>query len=301
MSITKKPDPLPSELNYIPANSTPYKVTNKDNWYALAERLDVKSAGMNASDLCYFNFKTRKPAEINWYLFNKVGCRTATKTGYNYMFTNADNPGVIYLPKIGPPLPVTEVIPKNPDEKSNAWFGVGAKAGTQFFVIGIETMVGYVASLDEIGKGMAISSSVNRLGPGFGASGGVCFIYITGISTPEKLNGYQQGDWDFNISLVGNWGKMAKSAGKAQKFAPLISVITKIGAKTPSGLKKALAAHPDKWVELIKAGKSVKESLGIDINGEPNVFIFDVPFAGGGVEASVFFGVANLNALWDNT
>lgn len=300
MGIVKKPNPLPSELNYVPENSEPYKVTNRDSWFTLAERPEAKRAGMSALDLCYFNFKTKKPPEINWYLYNKIGCRISTKNGKNYMFSNGDHPGVVYLPKVGPPPPVNEFVPKT-EPKTNAWFGIGAKAGTQVVVVGIETIFGYVASLDDIGKGMAIGASVNRFGPGVGASGGVCFIYITGVSDPAKLNGHQQGDWDFNLSLGGNWGKMAQATSKAKKLQPLINAIIKLGAKTPGGLKKALSAHPDKWVELIKAGKSVKESLGIDPNGDPNVFMFDVPFIGAGVEASVFFGVSNFNALWDFT
>lgn len=59
MSIVTKPNPLPSELDHVPADSVPYKVTNNDNWYALAERPEVKSSGISASDLCYFNFKTK--------------------------------------------------------------------------------------------------------------------------------------------------------------------------------------------------------------------------------------------------
>jgi hypothetical protein len=31
------------------------------------------------------------------------------------------------------------------------------------------------------------------------------------------------------------------------------------------------------------------------------VFIFDIPYAGGGVEASVFYGVSNFDAMWDFT
>lgn len=217
------------------------------------------------------------------------------------MFSNGDQPGIVYLPKTGPPPPVNEILPVKPEAKTNSWFGIGAKGGTQFVVVGIETLAGYVVSLDDIGKGMAIGASVNRIGPGIGASGGLCFIYITGVSSPQQLDGYQQGDWDFNVSIGGNWSKAAQAVGKAKKLQPLISVINSLGAKTPGRLKSILSAHPDKWVELIKAGKSVKESLGIDPNGAPSVFMFDVPFVGAGVEASVFFGVSNFNALWDFT
>ena len=84
-----------------------------------------------------------------------------------------------------------------------------------------------------------------------------------------------------------------------KKLQPLINAFMKLGVKTPAGLKALLKAKPDKWVELVKTAKTVKDYIGIDPNGEPNVFMFDIPYAGGGTEASVFYGVANFNAVWD--
>lgn len=301
MAIVREPSPLPSDLNYVPADGTPHRVSTGDSWYSLAELPGVRATGMTANDLCHFNFKTRKPPEINWYLHHKVGCRRTTRDGMNFMFSSADQPGIVYLPRVGAPQPVDTYPPAQKSDRTNAWFGVGIKTGTQFVVVGIETLAGYVASLDDLGKGMAIGSSINRVGPGVGASVGGCFIFITGVTSPAQLNGHQQGDWDFNVSLGGNWSKAAQAAGKAKKLKPLIDALTKIGAKTPAGLKSALKAHPDKWVELIKAGKTVKEYVGIDPNSAPNVFVFDIPFAGVGVEASAFYGLSNFDALWDFT
>jgi hypothetical protein len=295
MPITREPRPLPSPLNYVPPGSTPYKVTNNDSFYTLAERPEVKATGMSANDICYFNFGTRNPPEINWYLYNKVGCRRVTHDGNNYMFSSADQPGVVYLPMARPAS-----LPQ-PEERLNAWFGLGAKAGTQFVVVGIETVGGWLFSLDEAGKGMVLTSSVNRVGPGFGAGLGLCFIYVTGVSMPQRLNGWQQGDWDFNLSLGENWGKAAQGMAKVRKLQPLIDFVTKTGARSPKALKWALKAEPDKWIDLIKQVRSLKDSLGIIPNGEPNVFMFDVPFISGGAEVSVFFGLSNFNAVYDNT
>jgi len=300
MPIIRKPNPLPSELDYVPESSEPYRVKASDSWWTLAELPQVKTAGLSALDLCYFNFKTRHPAEINWYLREKVGCRTSTKDGKNYKFSMGDAPGIVYIPAIGMMPPADEYPRPNVSDRTNAWLGVGGKAGTQFIVVGIETLTGYVASLDDVGKGMAIAASINRLGPGIGVSGGVCIIYITGVKDPGDLRGFQQGDWDFNLSLGGNWGKMAKGAKPLSRLKPLIDKVMKLGAKTPGGLKQLLKAHPDKWIELIKTARTMKDFLGIDPDGEPNILIVDVPL-GGGVEASVFFGVANFEALWDFT
>ena len=73
MPITRQPNPLRSALNFVPSGGTAYKVANDDSFYGLADRPEVKASGMSANDLCFFNFKTRNPPEINWYLYNKVG------------------------------------------------------------------------------------------------------------------------------------------------------------------------------------------------------------------------------------
>jgi hypothetical protein len=299
MPIEKKPNPLPSLLDYVPPKSVAHRVGGNDSWYTLAELPQVKAAHMSANDLCYFNFKTRRPSEINWYLYHKVGCRKATKDGKNYVFSAADSPGVVYLPAVGAPLPVNEYTPTG-GTTLNAWFGLVGKIGEMVGPVGIESIAGFAASLDQPGKGLGLTGSVNRLGAGLGVSGGAAFVFITGVSSPGQLNGHMQGDWDFNLSLGPNWGKVAKAAVKVKQLKPLIKLLEQMGAKTPSGLKKALKAHPDKWAVLVKQGKALKEAMGIDPNGEPNVFIFEIPFAGGGTEASVFYGVSTFYAVVDN-
>jgi hypothetical protein len=66
---------------------------------------------MSASDLCFYNFKTRKPAEVNWYLHNKVGCTKITRDRSNYRFSSSDSRGIVYLPPPGPPQPANEIDP----------------------------------------------------------------------------------------------------------------------------------------------------------------------------------------------
>ena len=91
--------PATPNLGYVPPNSAAVKVTAADDWWKLAARPEVKAAGLSALDLCAFNFQTKNPAEINWYLRNKVGCTKATSDRKNYMFSNDASPGIVYLPK----------------------------------------------------------------------------------------------------------------------------------------------------------------------------------------------------------
>jgi hypothetical protein len=299
-----KPDPLPSDLTYVPEHGEPHTVATGESWWTLAELPRVRAAARSASDLCYFNFKTRNPREINWYLYHKVGCHHVTRDGKNYVFSSADRlnkkavtPGIIYLPRAAA-LPT--IVPAVADElRLDIWVGLGGKAGTMFVVDGIETMEGLVVDIDRPHKWMALQASINRLGIGWGASGGVCLIVVTGVDEPSQLKGFQTGGKDFTLALGENWDKIAKAGGAAKKFAPIIGVITKIVAKTPKALKTVLKAEPDRYGDLVKAVMQFRESLGAAVE-EQNVYLVDIPWLGGGVEASWYYGVANYTALWDS-
>jgi hypothetical protein len=306
MPIVHEPRPLPSPLTYVPPQGVRYKVATMDSFDTLIMRPDVRAAGATSSppvktanDLAFFNFKTRNPPEINWYLFNKVGCRRITHDGKNYMFSSGDQPGLIYLPAVGS---AKAVQPAQQGEPLNAWFGVGVKAGTQFVVPGIETVIGWVVSLDEVGRGIGISASINRLGLGVGATIGHTLIYVTGVSNASRLCGWQQGstswrDLDFNVTVGENWEKLLGGGKIVKKLQPLISAFRKINAWTPEGLKGAMKREPKGWIDLIQTARKFKESLEIE-RSEPNVFMFEIPFIPSyGLEVSLFYSVQNFNAI----
>lgn len=302
MPIVKEPRPLPSPLDYVPTNSVPYDVSSRDSFDLLAQRPDIQTAGMSSDDLCYFNFKTRIPSEINWYLYHKVGCRHVTRDHKNYVFSMSDDPGVVYLPKAGVVMPVHET---KEEPRLNAWLGIVCKGGTMFVVDGIETVAGPVVSLDDPSKWMVITASVSRLGLGFGATGGVSFVLVTGVSKPEQLNGYQDMSTDFNVALGKNWGKLVQAGGKYKKFKPIMEAMAKMGAKTPQSLKKLLKTEPDRYFDLVKAVKSVRDYGNLKADGDPEVFMWDVPFVSlfgdVGAELSVFKALSTFNAIWDGT
>ncbi|HMA73085.1 MAG TPA: hypothetical protein VKP67_16625 [Xanthobacteraceae bacterium] len=304
MPLISKPNPLPSELTYVPENGDPHTVATGESWWTLVELPLVRAARKSASDLCYFNFKTRNPREINWYLHHKVGCRHVTRDGKNYMFSDFDRlnkdaatPGIIYLPRVWATLPT---ITSPADElRLDIWVGLGGKAGTMFVVAGIETMEGLVVGIDQPHTWMALQASISRLGVGWGVSGGACLIVVTGVKKPSQLNGFQTGGGDFTLALGENWDKIAKAGGAAKKFAPIIEAIKRIGAKTPKALKAALKADPDRYGDLVKAVGQFREALGAGAE-EQNVYLVDVPWLGGGAEASLYYGVATYTALWDS-
>lgn len=69
---------------------------------------------MEPWELIYDNFKTKSPAEANWYLKNHAGCSEVTANGANYIFSSNDKPGTIYVPDKAK----TTAIPNMPKKPS---------------------------------------------------------------------------------------------------------------------------------------------------------------------------------------
>lgn len=104
MPIEKMPKNL-LPANYVPPGGIRHKVGNEDSWSSLAKKL-----GIDVGYLIEFNFKTRDPDEVNWYLRRNVGCKKQTADGKNWMFSAAASPGVIYFP----PAKTTNVVKAAP-------------------------------------------------------------------------------------------------------------------------------------------------------------------------------------------
>lgn len=92
MAIEQAPA-QPISRDFIPENSTPYHVKDGDSFVSIA-----RENNMDVWDLIYANFKTRKPAEVNWYLREYVGCKLQTKNERSWRFSSDAYPGVIHIP-----------------------------------------------------------------------------------------------------------------------------------------------------------------------------------------------------------
>lgn len=80
----KFPPPLPGKK---------YKVKTGDSWHTVA----AHNGRTDPWDIIEFNFRTRNPREVNWYLEYYVGC-TKSSDGKNYSFDSSDSPGIVYIP-----------------------------------------------------------------------------------------------------------------------------------------------------------------------------------------------------------
>ena len=55
--------------------------------------------GLTWQELAEFNWGTATPDVINEHLRDDVGCTKKTRDGYNYIFDDSDDPGLLYIPK----------------------------------------------------------------------------------------------------------------------------------------------------------------------------------------------------------
>lgn len=107
--------------NYVPPNSKQYRVKDRDSWVTIAN-----ANGIDVWELIEANFKTRVPAEVNWYLRNYVGCNVPTPDGKNWTFSSSANPGIIHIPQkqsLYYVVPEMKLIPQ--DKTMSCWFASG--------------------------------------------------------------------------------------------------------------------------------------------------------------------------------
>src|SRR5690242_8246186 len=72
-----------------------HKVQTGENWWSIS----TKYGTGDPWNIIQFNFGTKDPDEVNWYLFEYVGCRTTTDDKKNLRFSSWDKPGILYVPK----------------------------------------------------------------------------------------------------------------------------------------------------------------------------------------------------------
>jgi hypothetical protein len=105
MAIERAPR-SPLSQTYRPPGGTPYHIKAGDSWMSIA-----KANSVPVWDLIEFNFKTRNPDEVNWYMRRNIGCLKSTPDGKNYVFTGGMTPGIIYLPAASPTKRLNYTVP----------------------------------------------------------------------------------------------------------------------------------------------------------------------------------------------
>jgi hypothetical protein len=79
-------------LDYWPPPGPHHPVQDGERWETVAAKWNV-----DVKDLIYYNFKTTRPNEVNWYLRNLIGCKVSTD-GRNWAFSSGLKPGYVVIP-----------------------------------------------------------------------------------------------------------------------------------------------------------------------------------------------------------
>jgi uncharacterized protein YycO len=159
MPIEKKPA-VPLNKSFYPPDSIPYQVKDGDSWAIIANRINMK-----VEDLIFFNFRTRIPMEVNWYLRKNVGCNLPTPNGRNWRFSSSAFPGVIYLPIKKQKINLDPIIIKVRTEDilipgdiivstTNAWISKKIRAITKSPISHSMIFIGYHSVIEAVGDGV---------------------------------------------------------------------------------------------------------------------------------------------------
>ena len=270
--------------NWGPPDWYRYKVRFGDNWWKIAN----KDGWNDPMDLIEYNFKTRKPKEVNWYLRNFVGCQYATPDGLNHIFSDNLKPGYIYtIHKLQPQdevptVPARIPWPDTPKHETNllrpgVWVGVGGKVGA-FAGLGYDRTEALMFSSDFSDVySMSIDTMKFGGGAGLGATGVV--VIATGLPTLKDLkycviNGM---DWNFAIGLrLKGLASTAAGMGGVRRLME--------AAKFADPGPKALTEGATTMKALIGT------SNAMDLGTKPSVTVIEIPFAGVGADISLYSG-----------
>jgi hypothetical protein len=307
MVLESKPT-SPLAMSFPPSDGKKYKVQTGDDWDTIAAKAGIPTWG-----LIEFNFPAvrdtkdfqRKCREVNWLLRTHVGC-TRSNDGKNYSFSSADAPGFVYIPQ----KPVPPGVPWHPsfyrpvvdpdepvpvwEKRGSDWFGVGAKVSTNVQVVpgqgsGTETdhVVAKMYNLEAPAKNSFwLRAYTERvLGLGGDVSGNLVIVFISGIYWPTQLTRISQGDWDWSLALKGKWSSVAKSANKMGRLA-----------KVARRLRQATSLED--LSEIASIIRAFWEVSGLRPGAtRPEFVAIELPGAGAGVAASVYWGLTRFS-VW---
>ncbi len=304
MALMRKPLPqMPyNGGRWGPPGAFRHRVRSGESWASLSQR----DGWGQPIDLVKFNFRTTDPREVNWYLKNFVGCVLETDDGKNYRFSDGAKPGHIFTrtlfpedaaintgPYVPPPLPTP--IPDDDDgtpawwARSGTWWGVGGKVGGHGGIEGVDVVSAAMFSYETMSDCFLLRIHTSRQGPGVGLSGGLVFVFVTGIKRPTFLRGVQTDGLDFNVAVGGKWGALAKSAAKLPNIAKIANA-AKLG--------HLVLEQGDQLSELSNAMKGLYALAGVEPgSSQVAVTVIDSGI-GGGLELSVYWAVNKYEVPW---
>lgn len=160
-------------------------------------------------------------------------------------------------------------------KQEEAWLGVGGKWGGQALFGGAETVMGTLYNIANPNNKVTFKRVSSRWGLGLGGGAGLTCICVFKLRGIAWLHGRTIEDWGVNVDLGGKWKHVAKIL-QTKKFFTHVKI-----AKAVKGIITNLD-------EIRDAMHYLYTIYDFDTNGDHPILSFDVPFAGLGLEVSIF-------------
>jgi len=215
------------------------------------------------------------------------GGQTATILGMDYSQSNKPvGDPVVYNGWVSTPTDNSDNVPYW-EKRGMCWFGAGAKGGGGAGV-GLDVASAVMFNTKDKANWFAIAAGTERkLNIGAGASGGLVVCFATGMYHPNEFNRIELAEWDWAFSVGAKWLSFAGWVAKAPKIHKLVSAMTI--AKYSNG---------DTITELAYILKNGMALFGVkEDDPRPGFITIDLPMAGGGTEAAIYYGITRFQIL----
>ena len=181
------------------------------------------------------------------------------------------------------------------------WVGFGLKGGGMLFVVGAETFEGAACRLDSWGHSATeFNISGFRFGIGLGASAGVSMVLAFNIPVLDSAAGMQIKPAldDFNVSLaLPEFKAGSKSLTLLARIGNGLKRWEAIDKRVIGGLRPHDIVALRDFASLV--WKALIEGSDADRSRETKLMVIDIPEAGGGLEASLFWTSGELQTGGD--
>ena len=167
--------------------------------------------------------------------------------------------------------------------ESRTWFGIAEKTGGTLFVVGMEDTTGMFFNIGNPTARSGFGITSVRLGAGLGGGIGLVAVCVFNCDNIWQLNNTQNNDWGVNISLGGQWAKIAKTLKNAHFFTR----VARVGAKLTRLVPTAVEEFRNDMHYLYTAF-----DIG-SMDNSPKVVSIDTPI-GVGLEVSINYTIGKI-------
>jgi len=169
-------------------------------------------------------------------------------------------------------------------DPSNTWMGIGLKTGGTLFVVGMEGVEGKMFNIGNPTAKYNFSIMSVRLGPGLGGGTGLVAVCAFNCDNPMvRLHNTEITDWGVNISLGGQWSKIAKTLKNSRFFTRVARVGAKLTRLVPTAAEEFRNDMHYLYTAFDIGSKDTK----------PKVVVIDTP-AGVGLEVSANYTIGKI-------